>query len=123
MMTYIPGNIPQKIQKQRCYLIENNFIIGLCKKRFADINTQVDYDTEVDHIDLNKGDIIYLRLFRYGYTSLYCYIDSVITDGLKKDYNTESIISVGFIELNGSIFRDITKSIERDKKILDILGG
>jgi hypothetical protein len=37
--------------------------------------------------------------------------------GIETEFFTESIISMGFLRLNGILFKDITISIERDNRI------
>jgi hypothetical protein len=122
-MNYIAGQIHEKLQREHFFLINYDFSWINCRdKRFKDMTYAEDWD-ETDVIELSKGDVVVVRFFKESQTSeAYSYLERVIyNNGDFTEYKTESTISLGLLEKNGSLFTDMTKAFERDKKIETIL--
>ena len=120
-MEYIPGEIHESLQRIRHFLIEGDFAwINCCDKRYEDFSSTDDWERFTDTIELKTGDIISLRFFKSG-QQCNCYLDSVESESIITNYKTESLMSRGFIDLNNTIFKDITKMIIRDRMINKIL--
>lgn len=123
-MNYIPGDINDYLQKEHYFLINQDFSWMNCgPKRYSEMSDSKDWD-ETETIELKKDDIIVVRFFEpRSYLTLYTYLERVIyNNGDVINYKKETIISYPFIQGNSvSLFTDITKSFERDKKIESIL--
>lgn len=100
--------------------ILSDFFWSSCTIRNDDLKTSADYDDNVYSIDLRIGDIISIRYYNSG-SSEYAYLEDITSNGVITIYKEESIISKGFILKNTILFLDITKKIQRDKIIEDIL--
>ena len=128
-MNYIPGDINDYLQKEHYFLIHQDFSwINCGLKRYSEMSDSKDWD-ETETIELKKDDIIVVRFFEPSRSSsnacptLYTYLERVIyNNGDVINYKKETIISYAFIQGNSvSLFNDVTKSFERDKKIESIL--
>ena len=123
-MNYIPGDINDYLQKEHYFLINQDFSWMNCgPKRYSEMSDSKDWD-ETETIELKKDDIIVVRFFEpRSYLTLYTYLERVIyNNGDVINYKKETIISYALIQGNSvSLFTDITKSFERDKKIESIL--
>lgn len=104
----------------RYFEILLEFAWSSCKFRNSDLKTADDYDNNVYSINLKIGDIISIRYYNSS-SSEYAYLEDINSDGVITTYKEESIISKGFILKNTILFLDITKKIERDKKIEGII--
>jgi hypothetical protein len=132
MMDYIPGVLHEKLQWEHFFLINSNFVWMNCgPKRLIEFRESKDWD-ETESIDLVEGDIISVRFFKSSQTSsAYTYLERVIyNNGNIIEYKKESIISLGFIEKNldpgkvqnkSCLFSDVTKIMERERKLESIL--
>lgn len=117
-MEYIPGQI--HVQKEHFFLLNGDFCwINCGPKRYSEMNDSRDFD-ETESIELKAGDTIVVRYFKSSPTSnVRVYLEKVIyLSGEGVDYNTESIISLDFIEANcGYLFTDVTNQFIRDRKL------
>ena len=118
MMEYIPGYLHEKLQNEFFFLINSDFVWSNCgPRRLSEMSDSKHWD-ETSIINLVKGDIISVRYFKSSPTSeAYAYLERVWSGGEVVEYKRESIISFGFIQANLSLFMDITKSFEREKKL------
>ena len=127
-MEYIPGIIHESFQKPHYYEVLNDFVISICDIRNSELKTMDDYEECTTDITLEKGYIICLKYFKYSQTSTaYSYFVGYI-NGLYHEVNSETILSREFVTLNstemdGKLFTNITKQVERDNKINLILDG
>jgi hypothetical protein len=123
-MYYIPGQIHESFQKSHYYFLKFDFTWSNCTKRYSEFNDISDWDNYTDHIKLYGGDIIQVKFFKCGqFSSTYCYLEKVIfRNGDEKIYNTETLISLSFLEVNKEIlFQSADKIINRDNKINTLL--
>jgi len=124
-MDYIPGQIHESFQKSHYYFLKFDFTWSNCTKRYSEFNYNTDLDNYTDHIKLCEGDIIQVKFFKYNQlSSAYCYLEKVICrNGGEKIYNTETLISLSFLEVNKEIlFQSADKIINRNNKINILLG-
>lgn len=125
-MEYIPGNIPESFQISRYYLLRYDFVWSNCTKRYSEFIDISDWDKYTYQIELYEGDIIQVKFFKYHVIStIHCYLEKVIsTNGDEKIYNTESTISLNFLEHNmgdGKLFHSADKMINRNKIINSLI--
>ena len=129
-MNYIPGDINDYLQKEHYFLINQDFSwINCGSKRYNKMSDSKDWH-ETETIKLKKDDIIVVRFFEPSRScpTLYTYLERVIYNNDDViNYKKETIISYALIQglkdpLQGnSVFNDLTKLFERDKKIESIL--
>lgn len=125
-MEYIPGQIHESFQKIHFFEVNHDFVWTNCDKRYSEFKASIDWDTHSVPVSVKPGDILSVRFFNYGlkynqFSSAYCYLEKIISDGVEVEFFTETIISYEFIEVNSKIFTDITPLMERDKKINQII--
>ena len=124
-MEYIPGNIHENFQKTHYFRLKSDFVWSNCTKRYLSFTNIEDWDNYTYQINLCQGDIIALKFFKYGDSNAYCYLEKLIfKDGGEKIYNTESSISLNFLEHNlgdKRLFQSADKIINRDKLINSIV--
>jgi hypothetical protein len=121
-MIYNPGHIHESLKKERYYEIKKSFVMLICiDKSIADFAKVEDWDS-TEALSLESGDIIVTRFNKpIGWSDAYVYLERVIKGESITEYKIETIVSKEFIDINNTIFVDITKSIIRDNKINDIL--
>ena len=127
-MKYIPGIIHKSFQKPHYYEVLNDFIISICSIRNYELQTLGDYEKYTNDIILKKGDIVCFKYFKYSQTSTaYSYLVGYVNE-YYHEVNSETILSREFVTLNstemdGKLFINITKQVERDNKINLVLDG
>lgn len=127
MMEYLPGRMPEKLQKEFYLRSNKNFVWVACSKRLYKIFESNRFvDDHTFNVELKVGDIIVIRFWNTeikGNPNFYTYIERVISDDSIIEYKTESIVSKSFVEANldDHLFTDVTKSFEREKKIDSVL--
>lgn len=120
-MEYIPGKVHESLTTPKYILIGGCFNIPYYKVRLRDAN----FNDNTDCIELEKGDIIKIRYFKYEDASTaYTYVDGYYRNNEFFEYNIESVVSMEFIYINmdsNKIFEDVTNSFIRDNKLKQIL--
>lgn len=122
-MEYLPGSNDD--ESTYYYEIENELIMIVCNNiRYEDIKISTDYDIHTYDLELNKGDIIYVKYFNHKKDMFRnIYLIGYKRDDIYTPINNETILSKGFIRVNTMFFNDITKQIQRDNKIDKIIGN
>lgn len=132
MMEYIPGVMHESLQKEFFILLNSDFVWSICTKRYKDFGLASDWDDFTLPVDLIAGDIAVIRFFKPSDSSnALCYLERTIRGEKQIVYKTETTISLQFLEHNlrgvfidktskkneSGIFTNVTKVMERDKKI------
>jgi len=123
-MEYIQG-----FAKTHYYEFNMNFTAVVCDNvRYSNIDNIYDYDKNFD-INFSKGDIMCVKFFKANEFSktAYTYLEGYYnSSGVYIEVNQETIMSREFVSTNseglgGKLLVDVTKKINRDKKINLIL--
>lgn len=127
-MKYLPGIIHESLQKPIYYQSNIEFIITLIDegKRLHDLINASDYDLYSSSFELEIGDIMKVRLFRYKLDQRpWIYIEEILRRGEIIKIELESILNWAFIQQNtkSGCFTDVSKIIERDEKIIEIISS
>lgn len=127
MIPYQTYPMHEKVQKERHFLVKNEFNLphaGDCRLN-ALLDTYIDssYSEEFPSIEMNEGDIITIKAYKTSVDgTLYTYLVCYYRDGARIDCGYEASMSLDFCLINRAIFEEVTEAIVREQRINEILG-
>ena len=127
MIPYQTYPMHEKVQKERHFLVKNEFNLPHAGDyKLNDLlDTYIDYSSseEFPSIEMNEGDIITIKAYKTSVDStLYTYLVCYYRDGVRIDCGYETSMSLDFCLINRAIFEEVTDAIVREQRINEILG-
>lgn len=120
-MDYIQGFVHDSFKETKFYQLSMDFTMVVCNNIRHD-----DIDQQSYGLDVSENDIICTKVFKTKQeSSAYVYLEGYYSNGIYNPVNQETVMSREFIFVNSygnnKLFVDLTKVINRDKKINLIL--
>ena len=121
-MEYIQGFVHDSFAKTHYYEFNMDFTMVVCNNvRYS----EYDYDNDGYDINFSKGCIICVKFFKTkeGSYGAYMYLEGFYNlEGVYTEVNQETIMSREFVsanseEVGGKLLVDVSKKMNRDKKI------
>ena len=129
MIPYQTYPMHEKVQKERHFLVKNEFNLPHAGdfRLNALLDTYIDSSSssseEFPSIEMNEGDIITIKAYKTSVdTTLYTYLVCYYRDGVKVDCGYETSMSLDFCLINRGVFEEVTDAIVREQRINEILG-
>lgn len=127
MISYKTYPMHEKVQKERYFLVKNEFNLPHAGdfRLNALLDTYIDYSSseEFPSIEMNEGDIITIKAYKTSVDStLYTYLVCYYRDGVRIDCGYETSMSLDFCLINRRVFEEVTDAIVREQRINEILG-
>ena len=127
MIPYQTYPMHEKVQKERHFLVKNEFNLPHAGDyKLNDLlDTYIDYSSseEFPSIEMNEGDIITIKAYKTSVDStLYTYLVCYYRVGVRIDCGYETSMSLDFCLINRAIFEEVTDAIVREQRINEILG-
>ena len=127
MIPYQTYPMHEKVQKERHFLVKNEFNLPHAGDyKLNDLlDTYIDYSSseEFPSIEMNEGDIITIKAYKTSVDgTLYTYLVCYYRDGVRIDCGYETSMSLDFCLINRAIFEEVTDAIVREQRINEILG-
>lgn len=129
MIPYQTYPMHEKVQKERHFLVKNEFNLPHAGdfRLNALLDTYIDYSSssseEFPSIEMSEGDIITIKAYKTSVdTTLYTYLVCYYRDGVRIDCGYETSMSLDFCLINRGVFEEVTDAIVREQRINEILG-
>ena len=128
MIPYQTYPMHEKVQKERHFLVKNEFNLPHAGEFRLNnlLDTYIDYSSsseEFPSIEMSEGDIITIKAYKTSVdTTLYTYLVCYYRDGVRIDCGYETSMSLDFCLINRAIFEEVTEAIVREQRINEILG-
>ena len=129
MIPYQTYPMHEKVQKERHFLVKNEFNLPHAGEFRLNnlLDTYIDYSSssseEFPSIEMSEGDIITIKAYKTSVDStLYTYLVCYYRDGVKVDCGYETSMSLDFCLINRGVFEEVTDAIVREQRINEILG-
>lgn len=127
MIPYQTYPMHEKVQKERHFLVKNEFNLPHAGDyKLNDLlDTYIDSSSseEFPSIEMNEGDIITIKAYKTSVDgTLYTYLVCYYRDGVRIDCGYETSMSLDFCLINRAIFEEVTDAIVREQRINEILG-
>jgi hypothetical protein len=127
MIPYQTYPMHEKVQKERHFLVKNEFNLPHAGDyKLNDLlDTYIDSSSseEFPSIEMIEGDIITIKAYKTSVDgTLYTYLVCYYRDGVRIDCGYETAMSLDFCLINRAIFEEVTEAIVREQRINEILG-
>lgn len=129
MIPYQTYPMHEKVQKERHFLVKNEFNLPHAGEFRLNnlLDTYIDYSSssseEFPSIEMSEGDIITIKAYKTSVDgTLYTYLVCYYRDGARIDCGYETAMSLDFCLINRAIFEEVTEAIVREQRINEILG-
>ena len=127
MIPYQTYPMHEKVQKERHFLVKNEFNLPHAGEFRLNnlLDTYIDYSSseEFPSIEMSEGDIITIKAYKTSVDgTLYTYLVCYYRDGVKVDCGYETAMSLDFCLINRRVFEEVTDAIVREQRINEILG-